>query len=185
DLEPNTIAANAGGGIGVSQSPGTIIDNNRIGVSASGALGFGNLGNGVTVVDSTGVTITRNSIAGNAGLGIDLGDDGLTPNDPLDADAGANNLQNYPEITSATRSPDLMVSGTLESEPNTEYRIEGYFTADPGNNEGQIFFSEVVVVTDGSGFATFTLELPPSTPDTFVGGVFSVTATNLVTGDTS
>src|SRR5262249_1482087 len=45
----------------------------------------------------TGNAVLGNSIFANAGLGIDLGNaDGVTPNDPGDADTGPNNFQNFP-----------------------------------------------------------------------------------------
>ena len=45
------------------------------------------------VIDSTAYQnrIVHNSIYSNGGLGIDLGDDGITLNDPLDIDFGAIN----------------------------------------------------------------------------------------------
>ena len=49
----------------------------------------------------TGNTIRGNSIFSNGGIGIDLGGDGVTANDALDADNGPNQRQNYPIIVSA------------------------------------------------------------------------------------
>ena len=73
-----------------------------------------NGGSGVTVIgDAFNNSILRNSILSNGKLGIDLGDDGVTPNDPhgtpdpqtgFDSDEGPNHLQNFPVITSATAS---------------------------------------------------------------------------------
>jgi hypothetical protein len=57
-----------------------------------------------------------NLIYDNAGLGIDLGNDGVTVNDPLDLDTGANGLMNYPVLDSAIMLPDssFMLYGTTE-----------------------------------------------------------------------
>ena len=49
---------------------------------------------------SAGVAIFQNSIHSNAGLGVDLNDDGLTQNDVGDIDEGNNRLQNTPVIES-------------------------------------------------------------------------------------
>ena len=50
----------------------------------------------------------------NGGLGIDLGDDGVTPNDFLDQDAGPNDLMNFPVLTGAcTTGGNVVVSGSL------------------------------------------------------------------------
>ena len=56
---------------------------------------------GVFVDGGTGNAVLSNSIFSNAGLGIDLGTDGVTDNDADDPDIGANNLQNFPVLSSA------------------------------------------------------------------------------------
>jgi parallel beta-helix repeat protein len=57
-------------------------------------------GVGINDDDSTGNRILGNSIFSNADLGIDLEHDGPTDNDP--GDTGANSLQNFPLLTSAS-----------------------------------------------------------------------------------
>ncbi len=110
----------------------------------------------------------------NAGLGIDLGADGVTPNDAGDGDTGANNLQNFPVLTSAT-SGSTTIEGTLNSTPNTKFRLEFFSSTecDPsGYGEGETFLVFIDVTTDGSGNVTFTVTFP----DTVPGGHF-ITAT--------
>ncbi|WP_297325733.1 hypothetical protein [Nitrosomonas sp.] len=66
----------------------------------------------------------------NAFVGIDLASGvgepyGITDNDAGDADTGANDLQNFPVLSSAgTSGGDTTISGTLNSNTNTSYRIE-------------------------------------------------------------
>ena len=84
----------------------------------------------------TGNRFIGNSIHDNTGLGIDLGFDGVTPNDGGDGDSGLNGLQNFPVIDETGPSD---ISGTLDSTPGT-YRIEIFqnATCDPsGNGEGR------------------------------------------------
>src|SRR5262249_3574065 len=110
-----------------------VISNNSIGGAAAGAgnvIAFNGVrtGNGVTIVNSNSDnpsvrnSILGNSIFANRGLGIDLGDDGVTPNDPVDADTGPNGLQNYPVLNSPlSNAKRTTVNGTLNSAPNTTY----------------------------------------------------------------
>jgi len=69
--------------------------------------------------------IAENIIFGNGHMRIDLGDDGPTFNDTLDADAGANKLQNSPVITSA-----VLDEGIIDM-----IKIEFYVDSDPTNSD--------------------------------------------------
>ena len=112
--------------------------------------------------------ILENSIFDNGGLGIDLENDGVTPNDPLDPDTGANALQNYPVLTSAVAAGGATtIKGTLNSTPNTLFRIEFFSSqvADPSaQGEGQTFLGSKEVMTVGDGNASFTAVLPGVPP---------------------
>jgi hypothetical protein len=92
-------------------------DNNQIGTA-----GNGNTINSIDNESAAGTIIAGNTLTGSStGIPIDLGRDGVTPNDPApDADAGANNLQNFPVLTSAVLTgSSLVVQGTLASAPLT------------------------------------------------------------------
>jgi hypothetical protein len=105
------------------------------------------------------------------GLGIDLGHDGVTPNDPGDGDTGPNNLQNFPVLTQAS-SPGgtTSVQGSLNSTANTSFSLQFFSSpvCDPsGHGEGQTFLGSTPVTTDGAGNAGFAASLP-ATAGSFV-----------------
>jgi hypothetical protein len=87
-----------------------------------------------------------------------------TPNDACDADTGANNLQNYPVLTTASSSGgNTNIQGKLNSVANTAYRIEFFSNSScdaSGFGEGQTFLGSTIVTTDGSCNATFNVNLP-------------------------
>jgi hypothetical protein len=92
-----------------------------------------NGGDGVQVATTAGVanTIRGNSIFSNgttaSHLGIDLGPDGVTPNDAKDPDGGPNGLQNFPVITSAlVTGSTKTVAGTLNSTAGEVFDIDFY-----------------------------------------------------------
>jgi len=165
--------------------------NNLIGGTAAGA------GNVIAFNTLTGVfqnryfmaepgsanSILRNSIYANGQLGIDFNaetvgsdtPDGVTPNDPLDADIGVNNLQNYPELASASTGGGLTrVTGSLHSTANTTFRIEFFASSrfamsSVTDREGERFLGFVNVTTDGSGNAPIDADaLPPISSGDFV-----------------
>ena len=96
--------------------------------------------------------------------GIDLNRDGVTPNDPGDADTGPNNLQNFPVITSvANSSGSVNIIGTLDSLPSATYHLEffGNDKVDPSHfGEGQSFLGSSDVTTNASGSASFDVTFP-------------------------
>lgn len=112
---------------------------------------------GVVVVSGTGNSIRRNSIHSNGGLGIDLAGDGVTPIDYLDADTGANELQNYPFLVVAVTAPEwgvTVVIGVLHSRPNTTFEADLFASAevDPsGFGEGERYLGPAEVTTDDAG----------------------------------
>jgi hypothetical protein len=145
-------------------------------------IGVGISSESPVVTAPTGVTITQNDIS-NVTIPIDLGRDGVTPNDPApDADAGANNLQNFPVLTSAIATPSqLTVTGTLSSVPSTSFRVE-LFASPAADAEARRYLAFFNVTTDASGRATFTNSV---TTTAAADEVVTATATNAATEDTS
>jgi uncharacterized repeat protein (TIGR01451 family) len=157
---------------GVALGNGT---NNPIGGNAAGAgnvIAF-NGRNGVSAESGIGNPILSNSIFSNSLLGIDLGDDGVTPNDPGDGDTGANNLQNFPVLTSVTNSlGGTIIQGSLNSTPNTNFTLQFFSNAScsaSGFGEGQQLIGTRAVTTDGNGNGDINV--------TFGGTFTPVTAT--------
>ncbi|MCC6763666.1 MAG: CSLREA domain-containing protein [Deltaproteobacteria bacterium] len=134
--------------------------------------------------------ISANRIFANSGRGIDLGSssfgDGVTMNDATDADSGANDLLNWPVLTSATSdamtstvNAQALTQGPASAQP---YRLE--FFASPacdtvgGNGEGAFFLGAADRSADGSAIA---VNLPVPIPN---GYVVTATATDSL-GNTS
>lgn len=141
---------------------------NTIGGTAPGAgnkIAF-NGGPGVRLSEGTRTAVRGNSIFSNGGLGIDLGPEGVTANDDFDADAGPNNLQNFPVLTSVMFSGNsTSIQGTLNSTPNATFQIDFYSSAalDPsGNGEGASFFGSTSITTDSNGNANINVTFPVS-----------------------
>lgn len=132
-----------------------------------------NGGAGVAMDGDTGINnyVDPNEMHSNAGLGIDLGNDGVTPNDPDDLDSGPNDLQNFPVITSATVFEDLgvvAIEGFLDSNPNKFMNMFLFLNdeCDPsGHGEGFEFVHKQIFNTGADGdhefFANFNLDASP------------------------
>jgi hypothetical protein len=138
--------------------------------------------NGASAISNligTGNTIRGNSIFSNNGLAIDLGANGVTPNDVNDADTGPNQLQNFPLITTVLSSANsTTIQGTLNSKPNTTFQIDFYSNAavNPiGNGDGAQFVGTTPVNTDGNGNATINATFPVGLS---TGRVITATATD-------
>lgn len=123
-----------------------------------------NGGDGVYVQGGNANSVLSNSISNNAGLGIDIGTDGVTPNDSGDTDTGANNLQNFPLLTQAVSSGgNTTVTGSLNSLPNTSFTLDFFHSVScdaSANGEGEIFLGSTNVTTDGSGNASVNATFP-------------------------
>jgi parallel beta-helix repeat protein len=162
DVNGTKDLGNLGDGIQIKNAAKNIIGGTTTG--AGNLIAF-NKANGINIFESmantaNGDSVLGNSIFGNAKLGIDLADEGVTANDPDDNDAGPNLLQNFPLITAAAFSgTQLNVSGSLASGPSTTYRIElfGNSSSDPsGFGEGQFYLGFLSLTTDGNGNASFS-----------------------------
>jgi CSLREA domain-containing protein len=199
----NVISNNAQGAIAIGNSQGSSVIGNYLGVASDGLQVMGN-GWGIFLnANTTGTVISNNTIAhslaqgivfispesratilgnriyGNTGLGIDFAADGVTVNDVLDGDMGANDLQNFPVLQVATSNGgNSSIVGTLNSQALTAYRIE--FFASPAAHvseygQGELILGALDVVTDAQGNASFTNNfVGVSIP---MGWVVSATAT--------
>ncbi len=213
----NLISGNGGNGIFLTgNASNTTVEGNFIGVDAGGTTGLPNTASGVSIDTSANNTITTNTIAfnsgdgvtvvnevsagnlisqnsifsngdGNAAIGIDLADDGVTANDAADADTGPNTLLNYPELVMAEPvGTGIAVAGNFNSTPSTTFQLEFFASAAAdasGNGQGQTFLGNFDVPTDAEGNAQFIAPLP-DTGD--VSSQFiTATAKDLATNNTS
>lgn len=104
----------------------------------------------------------------------------ISGNDPGDGDGGANNLQNFPVLTSAVvGGGGTTVRGTLNSTPSATFRIEFFANAScdaSGNGEGQTYLGFVSTTTDAGDNATFSATLPGGVA--LLNNVLTATATD-------
>jgi CSLREA domain-containing protein len=154
---------------------------------------------GLNSTFAVGNRILSNSIFSNGGpaegsLGIDLDGgigpsnpdaDGVTTNDSGDTDTGPNTLQNFPVLTSASRSGldgSTTIEGTLNSTASTTFTVQFFSgpSADPSNHgEGKTYLGQKSdVTTDPSGNASFTFTTQENVA---LGHFVTATATRLDT----
>ncbi len=204
----NIISGNQGAGASYYLASGNSLQGNYIGTAADGSSPLGNQGGGVylgggsnntigggspgesnVIAHNGGVgvaapagagnAISRNSIHANAGLGIDLGGDGVTLNDSCDVDGGANTLQNHPILAVVSTGPfATSVDVALNSTPNTSFCLELFSSSvhdSSGYGEGETFVGSATRITDAGGNVTFTMFLSPPVP---VGCCIAGTATD-------
>ena len=191
-IQGNLIGLNAAGTAPLPNIQGGIEfrdgSNNIVGGTQSGAankIAFNRLFGVIVATNAFRNSIRGNSIFSNDGLGIDLGAVGVTANDATDSDGGANNLQNFPVLTSVTTAGNsTTIQGSLNSTPNKTFQIDFYSNAalDPsGNGEGALFFRTTSITTNSNGAGTINVTFPMSLG---VGRVVTATATD-PDGDTS
>ncbi|HKB79486.1 MAG TPA: hypothetical protein VKH35_07210 [Thermoanaerobaculia bacterium] len=165
--------------LGVTPEYGILMigdSNNGIGGTAAGAaniIAFNHIG--ISVETGTGNSILSNSIFGSTQIPIQLSNFIQVPNDPCDADAGPNNLQNWPALTTALPSGgSVQLTGNLNSAPSTPYTVQ-IFSNPPGSPaQAQTLLMTTTLTTDATCNAPMNLTLP-ALP---IGTMVTATATD-------
>ncbi len=156
----NTVQmGNGGDGVTISGAVrGTMIFN-----SVAYNAGRGIVVAGPLTTSGHGIQMRSNKITSNGGLGIDIGNDGRTPNDADDSDDGANALLNFPVLTEAGVDGStglLQFAGTVQARPNWTYLIEFFKVAAANNRpngyEAPQILHSASIMTNASGVATFS-----------------------------
>ncbi len=214
-VEQNRIGINAAGaGIGShvgvfiqKSSTGNTVRQNEIAFNGHAGIAVisGRDQSPAFTSESTGNRFTLNSIHDNGALGIDLGattvcdtgttanctggswpsGDGLSPNDPGDADTGSNNLQNFPDLNSAVLDGTSLTAGfTLDSvAPNTSFPVTiEFFRADASTEQGEEFLGSVSLTSTGNILGSNGFDV--SSTATVLGDFLVATATD-ANGNTS
>jgi parallel beta-helix repeat protein len=134
-------------------SDGIVLNSSGSGNVVRGNTITGNSGAGIYVTANAHTVISRNSTSGNTGLGINLiapGDpaNGVTPNDPGDADTGPNDLLNFPVIAGSTPQA---VTGTACNSCKVELFLSDN---DPsGYGEGKQFLADATADASTGDFS--------------------------------
>ena len=250
--------SNAGDGIAIDGACDSMIGGTEPG--AANVIAY-NGGRGVSVISGIENAVWNNQIHSNGDLGIDLGEDGVTENDPADGPlpaewevhdllvefdgtyttisatvtgppdtsvevwlyvnglsppivfwwvqtdetgvgelqvdwlqgphdvenvvvrdwetlSSANEFQNYPVLSSAIVGEGTTLEGTLDSTPETAFRLEFFSNAEAdgsGYGEGETFLGSIDVTTDTSGIADFSAAFAQRVP---LGHFITATATD-------
>ncbi len=185
----NTIAGHTISEVDIISANDTLVHANRLGISPTGAALGGTTGvrllsgaanngvwraviahmsdDGVYIdgIDSKANRVARSEIFDIGGTPIDLESGGPTINDPGDIDDGPNDLQNYPEITSASAIGGLLtITFDLDSIADT-YRIDVYKNPSQ-TSEAEVF--EAARNVDLSGTGSAQLSVPGVVGDAIV-----------------
>lgn len=176
----NVIAANGDNGIIITgANAGNRIESNVIGSNC-----VNNVGAGLMLNSGVDTAILGNSFTYNSKLGIDLSYDNVTLNDISDGDEGANRKQNFPEIYAVkSNGGGYYVSGTINSKPNTSYRLE-FFQSTQCNagkplnyGEGSKYLGGLQTTTDQFGNKVYTF---PGTEPLAGNTYITATATKMI-----
>jgi CSLREA domain-containing protein len=167
---PDPASAQYGGGIQI-QNAGNA-DAYPIGGAGAGEANLIAWNNGAAITavgyanawfDNRGNVMHHNRGVGRAN--VDIGSFGPTPNDADDADAGANGVQNYPEILAASQSGDtLTVTYRVDTAPaNAAYPLRIDFYGHAHGGVGALIAQDEYPLNAAQQERTVTLELPPGT----------------------
>tara|TARA_Y100001933_G_scaffold123841_1_gene123720 strand:- start:11920 stop:16299 length:4380 start_codon:yes stop_codon:yes gene_type:complete len=160
-------AGNGGDGIWVQAGSQNLIGGQDEDGADQNIIAY-NGGNGISVESGTINQINTNSFYENAGMGIDLGRNGFTPNDvedgSIDDDTGANELINTPVITRIELVGDFVeVDYNVPTNSNfieESLRIE-FYRADASRREGGQFLGTDLYTAEDfqRGGKTLTVEV--------------------------
>ncbi len=182
--DPTGKVALANTGSGIKLAVGA--SNNLIGGATNGTGNqiTNNGGAGIAVTDNTSLnnSLLSNSIYANGGLGIDLGEDGVTENDAGDSDTGPNHRLNYPLINSqgiGSNGTQILTYDLSLDVAAGSYRLE-FFTNSAqdssGHGEGQTYLGAKIITHPGTGAVTLKGTLNTS-QSVAAGTLVSITTT--------
>jgi uncharacterized repeat protein (TIGR01451 family)/CSLREA domain-containing protein len=154
-------------------------NNNIVGAQTSGGAGGNIIANnnyGVVVELGTGNSILSNSIFANTSSPIILGSVLVPiPNDPCDTDTGANNLQNWPALSSAILSGgQVTLTGNLNSAANTTFTVEVFSNPAGSSAQARTRILTTTLTTNASCNAPLNVILPAMP----AGTIITATATD-------
>ena len=172
-VQGNLIGAAANGGALPNALNGVAVvngsSNNIIGGTAPGEANAVNNTIGVDVYSGTGNAIRGNSIHHNGLLGIDLGSNGVTANDAGDGDSGANNLMNFPVITSTVyNGVTTTITGTLDTASPDTATVDVY-SNQAGDPEGRVWLGSTTP-SGGAWTLVYSGAVPYRNPDRHCDG---------------
>lgn len=181
----NLIVSNEEHGINIhNDSDSTYVRYNYIGTDVTGLLNLANMEKGIWIGDGAtysfiGGTLADegNIIANNLQGGIEV-NAALTLHNSILGNSiydhtvsgisliGGNNMQAAPDITGFVGGPSTTISGTFNSAPNANYRIE-FFTSNT-NEQGKTLIGISNITTDATGGfflnETFPVVITPAEP---------------------
>jgi hypothetical protein len=176
DITGTANLGNDNNGIAIDAS-----SNNQIGGAASGAanvIAFNNKGVDVFGSGAMGNSIRENSIFSNTAIGIDLADDGITPNTGTVSSLLPNNGMNFPVFTVANVGAGMLnVSGYVGNAPNQSAfagAVIDLYVSDHSSSNGQGITWIGTLTADGNG--NFSAAL--ADPGLIVGDTITATATD-------
>ncbi len=178
--------ADQGNIIAFGDQSGVLLDTTGSNIQVIGNTIRDNAGNGIMLLGSTRAAIVGNRIFANGLLGIDLGSNGVSPNDAGDGDTGANEGLNFPQAIAANvqSANQLRYSFTLDVPAAANgYRIDFFAStaADPsGFGEGERYLGHVDIAHAG-GAQTYNGTLTTLEPVS-IGNIITATASRRTAG---
>lgn len=173
DREGMSPFPNGGNGVAILGAQSTAIGGAML--DGANTIAF-NARAGIVIADgesapSRGNRVWCNAIFGNGGLGIDLGGDGVTPNDVGDADDGPNALMNFPVVREMREvSGGVLLRGRIDTADPAAARIDVYL-ADPdptGFGEGRRCVAQGIAPSPDGTFEVVLAGLSVRDPVTMV-----------------